>query len=133
MHEFHCIWMFIALRHYQSVRRVSWKILSWPLFSFNISLVRVIVTLVFRVCLSRPCSITDDVRAKLPTNIMKNLTPEISAETMTCSIGMHVQSDECTTPHEPPYWNSISARTIWVYFHTGVMSSIYSVQNWQGR
>ena len=81
--SFRGMWMFIALRHYQSVLRVSWQILSWPLLSLYISLVRVIVTLIFTVCLIRPCSIADDVGSKVPIGIMRNLTSAISAETVT--------------------------------------------------
>ena len=83
MHVSHCIWLFIALRHYHSVLSVSWQIMSWPLLSFYISLVRIIVTQVFTVCLSRPYSIADDVRTKLPTGVMRNLTLAVPAETMT--------------------------------------------------
>ena len=60
---------------------------------------------------------------------MWNLTSAISADTMTRSIRMHVQSDVCTTPHAPPYWNSPSARTIWMYFHTADMSSVHSAES----
>ena len=59
MHDSHSVWMLNALRHYHGVLRVRWQILSWSLLSLNISLIRVIVTLIFTIGLSRPSSIAD--------------------------------------------------------------------------
>ena len=128
MHNSHCMRMFIALGHDHGVLRVSWQILCWSLLRFYVSPIRVMVTLVFTICLSWASCIADNVRSKFPLHVMWYLASAISAKTVTRLIGVHVQSDVSATPHAPTYRNSSSTRTIWMYFHAADMSSIYSAE-----
>ena len=128
MHDSHCIRVLNALRHYHGVLRVSWQILSWSLLRFDVSHIRAIVALIFTVSLSRTNCIADYIEAKLSTYIVWNLASAISAETVTRLIGVHIQSDVCTTPHAPTYRNSTRALTIWMYLHAADMSSIHSAE-----
>ena len=118
----------IALRHDHGVLRVSWQILSRSLLCFNVSLIRVIVTLVFTICLSCTSCITDYVRSKVPTHVMWYLASAVSAETVTRLVSVHVQSDVRTTPHAPTNRNSTSALAIWVNFHAADVSSVHSAE-----
>ena len=118
----------IALGHDHGVLRVSLQNLSRALLRFNVSLIRVVVTLVFTICLSCTSCITDYVQSKVPAHVMWYLASAVSAETVTRLVSVHVQSDVRTTPHAPTNRNTTSARTIWMNFHAADVSSVHSAE-----